>query len=368
VREYGRVARQPTRTSSHPRLNGVSDLAALVPVGWTERLADAAREAAVQHPGEPGRVTRVDRGLVSVLTASGTVRAATGADLVATGDWVLVAEGDDVPVVVTVLPRHSAFVRGDPMDGTARSAQVVATNIDVVFVTQSLDNGPNLRRLERELVLAFESGAEPVIVLTKADLVPDPIDLSSVVRTASGAPVIVTSAATGVGVDDLRRYVSSGRTVALIGASGTGKSTLVNCLVGADVRATGAVRASDQRGRHTTTSRELVVLTDGGVLVDTPGLRALTLWVADDGLRRAFADIESWALACRFHDCAHDQEPGCAVQLAVARGEIDEARVQHYRDLDAELDRVAVHERDRARVAQAGRRTRSSTTRVQPDL
>jgi ribosome biogenesis GTPase len=345
----------------------MSDLAALVPIGWNERLADAAMAAAVQHPGEPGRVSRVDRGLVSVLTAAGTVRAAMGSDLVATGDWVLVGEGDETAVVATVLPRHSAFVRGDPMDGTARSAQVVATNIDVVFVTQSFDNGPNVRRLERELVLAFESGAEPVIVLTKADLAVPPINVSAVERSASGAPVIVTSAVSGVGVDDLRRYVSLGRTVALIGASGAGKSTLVNCLMGADVRATGAVRARDQRGRHTTTSRELVVLPDGGVLVDTPGLRAVTLWVADEGLRRAFADVELLALACRFHDCAHDREPDCAVRLAVDRGEIDAARVAHYRDLDAELDRVARQERDRAREAQAGRRApRPSVSRVRP--
>jgi ribosome biogenesis GTPase len=336
----------------------VSDLAALVPIGWNQRLAEAAAAAGVEHPGEPGRVTRVDRGMVSVLTAAGPVRAATGADPLATGDWVLVSEGDESLVVAATLPRHSAFVRGDPMDGTARNAQVVAANIDTVFVTQSFDNGPNLRRLERELVLAFESGAEPVIVLTKADLVPDPIDLSSVVRSASGAPVIVTSAVSGTGVDELRRYAGTGCTVALIGASGVGKSTLVNRLVGSDVRATGAVRASDQRGRHTTTSRELVLLPEGGVLVDTPGLRAVTLWVADDGLRRAFADIEARALECRFHDCAHDREPGCAVQLAVEHGEIDAARVLHYRELDAELERVAVQERDRAREAQAGRRRR----------
>jgi len=334
----------------------VSDLSALVPVGWNVRLAEAAAAAAAEHPGRPGRVTRVDRGMVSVLTESGPVRAATGADPLATGDWVLVADGDESSVVVTVLPRHSAFVRGDPMDGTARNAQVVAANIDTVFVTQSFDNGPNLRRLERELVLAFESGAQPVIVLTKADLAAAPIDLTSVTRSAAGAPVIVTSAVSGTGIEALRAYTGSGRTVALIGASGVGKSTLVNSLVGADVRATGAVRASDQRGRHTTTSRELVLLPDGGVLVDTPGLRALTLWVADDGLRRAFADIEARALECRFHDCAHDQEPDCAVQLAVERGEIDAARVWHYRDLDAELDRVARQERDRAREAQAGRR------------
>ena len=334
----------------------MSDLSALVPVGWNVRLAEAAAAAAAEHPGRPGRVTRVDRGMVSVLTESGPVRAATGADPLATGDWVLVADGDESSVVVAVLPRHSAFVRGDPMDGTARNAQVVAANIDTVFVTQSFDNGPNVRRLERELVLAFESGAQPVIVLTKADLAAAPIDLTPVTRSAAGAPVIVTSAVSGTGIEALRAYTGSGRTVALIGASGVGKSTLVNSLVGADVRATGAVRASDQRGRHTTTSRELVLLPDGGVLVDTPGLRALTLWVADDGLRRAFADIEARALECRFHDCAHDQEPDCAVQLAVERGEIDAARVWHYRDLDAELDRVARQERDRAREAQAGRR------------
>jgi ribosome biogenesis GTPase / thiamine phosphate phosphatase len=170
--------------------------------------------------------------------------------------------------------------------------------------------------------------------------------------------VIVTSAVSGIGLSELRRYAVSGRTVALIGASGVGKSTLVNRIVGADVRATGEVRASDQRGRHTTTARELVLLPGGGVLVDTPGLRAVTLWVADEGFRRAFADIEAWARECRFHDCAHDQEPGCAVQLAIARGDIDGARVSHYRDLDAELDRVAVQERDREREARAGRHPR----------
>lgn len=340
----------------------MSESAALVPIGWNERVAAAALEtqAAMSAAGLPevipGRVSRVDRGVVTVLTAAGTARAATGEDPLATGDWVLVASGDASTAVVAVLPRHSAFVRGDPMDGTARSAQVVAANIDTVFVTQSFDNGPNLRRLERELVLAFESGADPVIVLTKADLATDPIDLSAVERSASGAPVIVTSSVSGVGVEELRGFAGPGLTVALIGASGVGKSTLVNRLVGTDVQATGAVRERDQRGRHTTTARELVLLPAGGVLVDTPGLRAVTLWVADDGLRRAFADIEALTPGCRFDDCAHDQEPGCAVQAAVTRGELDAARVSHYRELDAELERVAIQERDRRARAGRGRR------------
>jgi ribosome biogenesis GTPase / thiamine phosphate phosphatase len=291
-----------------------------------------------------------------VITEDETVRAATGPEPLATGDWVLVADGDKGPIVAAVLARHSAFVRGDPMDGTARNAQVVAANIDTVFLTQSFENGPNLRRLERELVLAFESGADPVIVLTKADLVRGAIDLAPVERSASGAPVIVTSAVSGLGIEELRRYASSGRTVALIGASGVGKSTLVNSLVGTDVQTTGEVRARDQRGRHTTTARELVLLPDGGVLVDTPGLRAVTLWVADDGLRRAFADIEALALECKFHDCAHDKEPGCAVQAAVLRGDLDAARVLHYRELDAELDQVARREREADERSSRGRR------------
>jgi len=333
-------------------------LDALASIGWNDRVA-AAVASAHKPDATPGRVSRVDRGVVTVLTADGAVRAARGAEPPATGDWVLV-EGDDEPVVAVVLPRHSAFVRGDPMDGSARNAQVVASNVDTVFVTQALDTGVKLRRLERELVLAFESGADPVIVLTKSDLVAGEVDLAGVEGSASGAPVVVTSAITGRGIDELRGYTGPGRTVALVGASGAGKSTLVNVLVGADVRETGAVRETDQRGRHTTTARELVLLPDGGVLVDTPGLRAVTLWLADEGFRRAFADVEALASQCRFHDCAHDREPGCAVQQAVKDGKLDAARVAHYRELDAELDRVTIRDAERERNARAGRRPRRS--------
>ena len=262
-------------------------------------------------------------------------------------------------------PRHSAFVRGDPMDGTARNAQVVAANIDTVFVTQSFENGPNLRRLERELVLAFESGAEPVIVLTKADLVdePDRSRRASSVERASGAPVIVTSAVTGARDRGAARAMPrSGRTVALIGASGVGKSTLVNRLVGADVQATGAVRATrptgpahHDRARARAAARTAACSsTRPGCARSRSGLPTRASGARSPTSRRSRRD-------CRFHDCAHDREPGCAVQLAVARGEIDAARVEHYRELDAELDRVArgASERERA--------TRKRTPAPRPD-
>jgi ribosome biogenesis GTPase len=287
-------------------------------------------------------VVRVDRGLVTVVTADGTVRATPPGESIATGDWVLVADTETGPAVVEVLPRRSVFVRGDPMEGSARDEQVIAANIDTVFVVHSLTNGPNLRRLERELVLVFDSGATPVIVLNKADLVPDTAGAErAVAEIAPATDVVVTSAETGAGIERLRDYTGASSTVALIGASGVGKSSLVNRLVGADVQETGAVRARDERGRHTTTARELVVLPGGGVLVDSPGLRAVLLWDADEGFAVAFADIEALAEHCRFSDCAHQHEPGCAVKDAVERGELDAARVESYQRLDRELDATA---------------------------
>jgi ribosome biogenesis GTPase / thiamine phosphate phosphatase len=312
-----------------------TDADALAALGWDEEWKSVA--AATGVAGAVGRVGRVDFGRVTVLTAAGSQFATPGDDGVATGDWVII----DGERVAAVLPRRSSFVRGDPMEGKALDEQVLAANLDIVLVVQSLTNGPNVRRLERELVLAYESGATPVIVLTKADEVTEAdVDnaIDEIEGSATGVDIIVTSALAGTGMETMHALMHDNRTIAFIGASGVGKSTLVNALVGHDVQETGAVRESDQRGRHTTTARELILIPGGGVLIDTPGLRAVSLWDADEGLSRAFADIEALAARCKFRDCSHRVEPGCAVRAAIEAGELDEARFEHYLRLDAELD------------------------------
>ncbi len=316
----------------------------LIELGWDDDWAAAAHAA--DASATPGRVARVDKGRATVVTTNDQVRADPGAVEVAVGDWVLL-DGD---VITRVLPRRSAFVRAKTIQGRTIGPQVVTANVDVVFVVQAFTNGPNLRRLERELVLAHGSGATPVVVVNKVDTATEgerTQALDAVKRVAHGAEVVVTSAKNGAGVDRLRAIAHDGRTVALIGASGVGKSTLVNAILGRDVQTTSAVRKGDQRGRHTTTARELVSLPDGGVLIDTPGLRAVALWDADDGLSRAFADVEALAARCRFNDCAHDLEPGCAVRDAIARGELDSERLAHYQRLSAELDAAEMVRRGR---------------------
>jgi ribosome biogenesis GTPase / thiamine phosphate phosphatase len=313
---------------------------ALAQFGWDDALAAAVGGDREHRDAKPGRVARVDRGWATVLVADGSVRAQLAGHTVATGDWILV-ERDKV---VAALPRRSAFVRGDSGEGRTRRPQVVAANVDLVFVVQSLSNGPNVRRLERELVLAFESGAAPVVVLSKADLV-DPADAERGVEiarsAAAGVDVVVTSAVSGLGLERLRALARPHRTIALIGASGVGKSRLVNELIGRRAQAVGEVRENDQRGRHTTTARELVELPGGGWLIDTPGLRSVALWEADDGLSRVFSDIEALAAKCRFANCSHGAEPDCAIRAAIEAGDLDEARFEHYRRLDHELDENA---------------------------
>ncbi len=295
----------------------------------------------------PARVIRADRGSALVATAHGLIRAepsakmrknaSTIAEMPAAGDWVALntPPGHDVALVEHVLPRFSAFTRGDP--GKAASGQVLAANVDTVFVLHSLAEAPHVRRIERELSLAWESGATPVVVLSKADLAPDrDAAIAAVKAVALGVDIHITSAATGEGVAALLCYGEGHRTVALIGPSGAGKSTLINALVGADRQTTREVRVSDGRGRHTTVARELVPLPNGGVLIDTPGLRTVALWDAEDGITAAFSDIARIAQGCRFRDCSHTDEPGCAVLAAVESGELAPDRLASWRNLLSE--------------------------------
>ncbi|MGC4997383.1 MULTISPECIES: ribosome small subunit-dependent GTPase A [unclassified Streptomyces] len=313
----------------------------LVPYGW-----DADWETAFAPYAEqglvPGRVVRVDRGLCDVVTPGGTVRADTEfvvprdpMKVVCTGDWVAVdPEGSDPRFVRTLLPRRTAFVRST--SSKRSDGQILAANVDHAVVAVSLAVELDLGRVERFLALAWESGAQPVVVLSKADLVPDPVTLAHLVQdvetAAPGVPVLTVSALHGDGLDVLRALIGSG-TAVLLGQSGAGKSTLANALVGADVMDVRAARDVDGKGRHTTTTRNLLPLTGGGVLIDTPGLRGVGLFDAEGGVGQVFSEIEELAARCRFHDCSHESEPGCAVAAAVDSGELSVRRLESYRKL-----------------------------------
>ncbi|MDL4822167.1 ribosome small subunit-dependent GTPase A [Actinomadura opuntiae] len=326
--------------------------------GWDETLENvfvAHRAAGLV----PARVAAVDRGLCDVVTESGLSRASAGAFGAAadpaaapcTGDWAaLRPDGPDGRAVLAVLlPRRTAIVRSSASRDSR--GQVLAANVDTVAIAVPLVPAPDLGRLERLLVLAWESGARPVVVLTKADRVASPAEAQAdVVAAAPGVDVVACSAATGEGVEVVAAVLSG--TVALVGPSGAGKSTLGNALLGADALATGAVRASDGKGRHTTVRRELLPLPGGGVLIDTPGLRGVGLFDAGDGLRQTFADIEELAEGCRFGDCAHLAEPGCAVLAAVADGTLAQRRLDSYRKLLRENAWIASRSDARLRAEQ----------------
>lgn len=275
-----------------------------------------------------------------------------GAD-VAVGDFVVVS--DDLERVATVLERHSAFVRRASFEGQRAESHTLASNIDVVMLVHSLTSPPNQRRLERELVLAWDSGARPVVVLTKTDVVDDPSTAVATLRdVAPGVEVLTASGISGDGVDDLRALAAGNATIALLGASGVGKSTLVNALVGHARQATAEVREFDQKGRHTTTAAELVRLPAGGWLIDTPGVRAVSLWSSGHGIERAFADVFDLMDHCRFRDCKHETEPGCAVAAAVGSSELDPRRLESMKRLVAE--EAALEDEQRAREKALDRR------------
>ncbi len=322
--------------------------------GWAPDFADSYRRflksASAPEHLFPARVVSISRGVFQVVATDGEIdarllkrvrRGPAGAPAI--GDWVVVeaapAMGVD-PRIVHVLARRSRLSR--KAAGARTEEQVVAANLDAVFLVMGLDGDFNLRRLERFVAMATESGAEPVVVLTKADLVDDPEAMREQAADASpGTIVVAVNALAGENLKPLAAHLASGRTVAMVGSSGAGKSTLLNALCDEEVMRTAPVREGDDRGRHTTTHRRLVQLPGGGLLIDNPGIRELQLWADDESsLEETFDDIEELARGCRFRDCDHGQEPGCAVRAAIRDGSLEPARLRNYNDLREEQRRL----------------------------
>lgn len=343
-------------------------------LGWSAHF----EEAFAPYAGDgflPARVAVQHRGAYVVCTETGELSAEPSGrlrhetalgGLPVTGDWVVVRPHEDGSgaIIHAVLPRRTTISRKAAFLPTEE--QVLGANIDVVLLVAGLDRDFSLRRLERYLATVWNSGAQPVVVLSKADLCDDvEAALASVASVAIGVPVHVVSGLTGEGVDELRGYLSGNRTVALLGSSGVGKSTLINCLRGDDVQAVGDLR-SDGRGRHTTTTRELVALPGGGLLLDSPGMRELQLWDANEGLGTTFVDVESLAAECRFTDCSHDGEPGCAIQAALVDGSLERERYASYTKLQRELRALAIKQDKRLQADERKARRRFGRAQRHP--
>ena len=339
--------------------------------GWDEAFAPFAaggrRPARVVAVHKETAIVRGDAGGDRPASVSGRFRydALAASDFPAVGDWVALepaasmAGAEDAAIIAAVLPRRAAFVRS-AADASRRTAgnladeQVIAANVDIAFLVAGLDGDFNLRRLERYLAVAWSSGVTPVIVLNKADIARDLEGrLVAVEGIAPGVPVVVLSALTGDHVSDLTPYLLAGRTSVVLGSSGVGKSTLLNTLLGEQRQAVSDVREDDSRGRHTTTHRELFALPGGALLIDTPGIRSLEVAGADEGVDTAFDDITELATQCRFSDCRHAGEPGCAVRRAIADATLGEDRLASFRKLERELSYAERREDPRARAAEA---------------
>jgi ribosome biogenesis GTPase / thiamine phosphate phosphatase len=315
-------------------------------LGWSEYFHKAFQNYA-RAGMTPGRVLLRYNHIYTVATETGDMHAqcagrlrhrATAEQLPATGDWIALPRslGNGLALIHAVLPRRTCFSR--KAAGRAACEQVIAANIDTAFLMIGLDNDYSPRRLERYLAATWESGAEPVVVLNKSDLCPDlGVRMAEMRNVAIGAPLHAIAALHGDGVEQLNSYCQPGRTIALLGSSGVGKTTLINRLLGSDALPTHPVREHDSRGRHTTTRRELMFLPGGAMVIDTPGLRELQLWDADEGVQTTFDQIEMLARDCRFRDCRHRDEPGCAVRNAVAAGELNPERLENLHKLQDEL-------------------------------
>jgi len=314
--------------------------------GWNEFFANSFAPFAEQGYSV-GRVAVQHKTQYELYTERGELRAETTGkmqyeaqskdDLPVVGDWVVIRPRDEnMATIFDILPRKSKFSR--KAAGKKTEEQIVAANIDTVFLVSGLDGDYNLRRMERYLVVAWESGANPVIVLNKVDLCNDiAAVIQEVDSIALGVPIIVMSAVNNQGLDELLSHIKKGTTGALLGSSGVGKSTIINHLLGEEILKTREVRENDDRGRHTTSRRELILLPDGGLLMDTPGMRELQLWGGDEGIKDAFDDITELAQQCRFRDCQHGVEPDCAVQQAITGGALAVDRFESYLKLQKEI-------------------------------
>ena len=331
---------------------------------WGYHPAHQDAFASHQEAGAvPARITEEQRDGYRVITAEGPRRArvsgrmrhaaTTKADLPAVGDWVVLTcpPESDHGLIQAVLPRHTALLRKEA--GTTTTAQVVASNVEYVLLLSSLNSDLEPRRLERYLAAIWESGAQPCLVLTKADLCADPeAVVAQLGAVALGIDVHVVSAVAGSGLETLERYLHPGTTIALVGSSGVGKSTLVNALAGEDLQRVEEIRARDERGQHTTTARHMLQLPSGALWVDTPGMREFGLWDASEGVSEVFDDIERLTTRCRFSDCEHRTEPGCAIEAAVACGDLEPERVRAWEKLQRELAFLHRKQDHRARLEQ----------------
>ncbi len=342
------------------------DRSELVHLGWDEGWEAAFSERGID--GTLGRIQRVERGECDIDIGGDVVRALSDSQRAqssmapVTGDWVVVnPDEDELWRIDEILPRRTELVRRDP--GEKEMEQPLSANVDVVFLAHGFDRPFRAGKLERFLVLAWNAGATPVVVLTKADLADEDsiAELRAVVNAvAPNVEVVATSSEGGLGLDRMHELLSPHRSGTLLGESGAGKSTLVNALIGDEVQETQPVRSGDAKGRHTTITRDLIVLPTGGILIDTPGIRAVGLWDAQDALERVFSDVIERSHDCKFNDCRHSSEPGCAVTQALDDGQLDPRRLERFRLMSAELAESArrLVERERSQGRPQGRKGR----------